>query len=405
MLSYDKNLCSTKTTMFHKIYYEEFNYEKKLKGRGKMDSITVNKGIKRDVDKSNAKINISVIKSEKPEITIVFPPVLDWYLLYQRPQQLATAFSKIDNVRCIYISNEMYKKLNEPILKVNDDLFVVRVNTDYSQLVKGKKVLWFSYPKHYKYSRTGFDFVVFDGVDMPVDEFSLWAVDLQKAIDCTNIIACTAELLYKLYKKYNKPVFMCANAADYEHFKIAQKKLPKPKDFPKINSNEKIIGFYGALASWLDYKLISKIADRYKVILIGKNRYYKKIIEHPNLTILEHKDYSQLPYYLSNFDLAMIPFKLTNMIKGCDPIKYYEFISAGKPVISTEIYEIKRKYSNITYFMNYYNCYQIIERAIIEDCSSKRLERIRVAKENTWNTRAKKAYDEIIKYLFKIDNY
>ncbi|KGG80056.1 hypothetical protein Y919_08405 [Caloranaerobacter azorensis H53214] len=349
---------------------------------------------------NNTKIDINIIKHQMPEITIVFPPLLDWYLLYQRPQQLATAFSKIYNVRCIYISNEVYKKLNRPILKVNDNLFVVRINTDYSQLVKGKKILWFSYPKHYKYITEGFDFVVFDGIDVPADEFLFWTVDLKRAIDCANIIACTSELLYKLYRKYNKPIFMCTNAADYEHFKIAQEKLPKPSDFPTIKSNEKVIGYYGALASWLDYKLISKISDRYKVILIGKNKYYKKVIEHPNLTILEHKDYSQLPYYLSHFDLAMIPFKLTRMINGCDPIKYYEFISAGKPVVSTEIYEIKRKYSEITYFMNYNNCYQIIERAIKEDCLSKKLERIEIAKENTWDIRAKKAYDEIIKYLF-----
>ncbi|KPU26494.1 hypothetical protein TR13x_09760 [Caloranaerobacter sp. TR13] len=163
------------------------------------------------------------IKPEAPEITIIFPPVIDWYLLYQRSQQIATAFSKIDNVRCIFITGEAYKKLNKLILKVNDDLFVIRVNTDYSQLVKCKKVLWFSYPKHYKYYKNGFDFIVFDGIDMLVDEFYFWTVDLKNAVNCVKIIFCTSELLFKFYKKYNKSVFMCPNGADYEHFKIAQK--------------------------------------------------------------------------------------------------------------------------------------------------------------------------------------
>ncbi|KPU26493.1 hypothetical protein TR13x_09755 [Caloranaerobacter sp. TR13] len=156
------------------------------------------------------------------------------------------------------------------------------------------------------------------------------------------------------------------------------------------------------MASWLDYKLISKIANKYKVVLIGKNRYYKKSIKHPNLIILEHKDYSQLPYYLLQFNLTMISFKLTNMIKGGDPIKYYEYIYAGKSVVSTEIYEIKRKFNNITYFMNYYNCYQVIERAIKEDCFSKRLERIRAAKENTWSIRVKKHMRKLLNICSKL---
>lgn len=367
-----------------------------------MKYIAVNKQIKLKVKKLKTKTNnILTIENDAPEITLVYPPVVDWYLLYQRPQQLFNSFSKIKNVRCIFISNEAFKKLSQPITRIRNNLYVVKANTDYNHLVKGKKILWLSYPPYYYYSEDNFDFVVFDAIDIPKKEFVFWAKDLDKAISCANIISCTSEELYNYYKKFSKPIFMCPNGTDYEHFKIAQNKLKKPSDFPNFKANEKVIGYYGAFASWLNYKLISKIADKYKVVMIGKNKHYNREIIHPNIVTLEHKDYSQLPYYLSHFDIAMIPFKLTDMIKGCDPIKFYEYISAGKPVVTTEIPELKNRFSHITYFMNYENCHRIIEKAIKEDCLSKRLERIKVAKENSWDARVKTAYMIILKYLFK----
>lgn len=337
-----------------------------------------------------------------PEITIVYPPVVDWYLLYQRPQQLLTSFAKIENVRSIFISNEMFKPLDKPVTEVKKDLFVVKHTADYEKLVKGRKVLWLSYPPYYTYAEKGaFDLVVFDAIDNPVGEFSHWAGNLGNALKYADIISCTTNYLYDYHKNSGKPVFLCPNGADYEHFKVARKRLPRPGDLPLLDKNEKLIGFYGALASWIDFELISKIAEKYKVVLIGKNKYYNRGISHPNVTILEHKDYRELPFYLSHFDLALIPFKLDELTAGCDPIKFYEYISAGKPVLATELDELKRNFSDIAYFVNCDNCHEVIARAIAEDSLVLQEERMEVARQNSWDTRAKKAINMIRKHLAK----
>lgn len=332
------------------------------------------------------------------EITIIYPPTVDWYLLYQRPQQLLTAFSKHKNVRSIFVTSQIYKRLPYPIMKVNNDLFIVRNGVDYTHLIKGKKVLWFSYPQHHNYARNlNFDFKVFDAIDNPADEFSEWRNKLELAIKDSDIIMSTAKVMYDEHSRSNKHVYMLPNGADFHHFSKAKEKLKKPADFP--NAEGKVIGFYGAMASWVDFDLIDKIADYYNVVLIGNNKFYSKQTNHPNIYSLPHKDYRELPNYLSHFDATMIPFKLTEMIRGCDPIKFYEFLSAGKIVFATEMEELVNNYSNVTTFINHDNYKEKIEEAFANNSFQLRNNRMKVAKRNSWKTRADDALKIINSYL------
>ncbi|WP_180287199.1 glycosyltransferase [Paenibacillus sp. LK1] len=327
---------------------------------------------------------------ESIEMTIIYPPALDWNLLFQRPQQLMTAFSKIPGVRAIFINEETYKKQSQPIEKLSDDLFLVQKGINYDHLVKGKKVLWFSSPGQYNY-RDGrnFDFTVFDYLDNSADEFAVWKDYIPKCFERADLIATTAKVMYEAHKNDGKPIFMCPNGADYEHFKKARVSLPIPADFPDVKEGQKVVGFHGAMASWVDYSLITDIADKgYRVVLIGNNALYQKNIVHPNITCLPHKDYRVLPVYIAQFDVCIVPFKLTEMIRGCDPIKYYEYLSAGKPVITTRMEEIVNKYSNVTYFMDRHNCGQMLQKAISENSEAKIAARAMVARANSWDGRA-----------------
>lgn len=333
--------------------------------------------------------------SFKENITIVYPPTIDWHLLYQRPHQLLTAFSKMKNIRSIFITNNTFKKLEKPFKRINKNLYVVEPNFNYKDLVRGKKVLYFTHPSQYSLSKN-FDYVIFDLVDNPVDEFHFWQKGLDQSIKCADLIICTANVMYeyckKKVRKSMKPVILVPNGADYEHFKKAQKTLPAPNDFKF--KDEKIICFYGAMASWVDWDLILKIAEKHKVVLIGHNKYYRKIIRHKNILNLEHKDYSTLPYYLSQFTATLIPFKLTEMIKGCDPIKFYEYISAGKPVLATNIPELQ-KFKDIIYFIDHDNYEQIVQKALSEDDKELRSKRIEIAKKNSWEARATQIIDNL----------
>lgn len=319
------------------------------------------------------------------QITIVYPATVDWYLLYQRPQQLLTRLAKYDNVRCIFITSEAYKKLPRPIIKIHEDMYVVSSSMNYSHLIKGKKVLLYSYPFHYNSARH-FDFSIFDALDNPVDEFASWRPSVDNAVKAADIISCTAKVMYDEHKLSGKPTFMLPNGADFDHFKKAHHQLPRPSDFPKGLENEVVVGFYGALASWVDWDIIKEISKEFHVVLVGANQYYSPPIKGERIHILPHKDYSYLPYYLSQFDVTIVPFKLTQMIEGCDPIKFYEYLAAGKPVVATHMSELM-KFSDVAYFADIYDVNEKIQQAFLEDDLDKQVKRMEVAKANSWDAR------------------
>jgi glycosyltransferase involved in cell wall biosynthesis len=59
----------------------------------------------------------------------------------------------------------------------------------------------------------------------------------------------------------------------------------------------------------------------------------------PNVHLLGARPYDEVPAYLEAFDAAIIPFKLNGLTEDTNPIKLYEYLAAGKPVISTPLPE------------------------------------------------------------------
>jgi hypothetical protein len=333
-------------------------------------------------------------------VTILYPPTINWHLLFQRPQQLMKNFANQKNVRSIFWNSRGEVRQKERIQKLNNNLFIVDQYLkieEFQHLFKGKKVYWFSHPSHhYIKELTDWDLVIFDAIDNPVDEFAEWSIELKTAVEKADVIIASAKIMYDEHKKSGKPVFMLPNGSDFELFEKSINKLEKPNDFPDLTGP--VVGYYGAMATWLDWDIVEKISTKYQILMIGGNKYYNEKISNDNIHYLDHKKIEELPNYLSHIDVPIIPFKLTEMIKGCDPIKFYEYISSGKPPVVTQMIELER-FKDICYFMNIDNCLDIIEEAANEDNKELVKKRIEIAKLNSWNVRAETAVKIIRKYL------
>ena len=60
-----------------------------------------------------------------------------------------------------------------------------------------------------------------------------------------------------------------------------------------------------------------------------------------NDRLLGVKPYGALPNYLKTFDVCLIPFDASiDLIKATNPVKFYEYLSAGKKIVATEIPEL-----------------------------------------------------------------
>lgn len=350
----------------------------------------------------NEFLYIIIIQGEKMA-TIVYPPTIDYKWLYQRPQQLFKAFAELGH-KAVFYNNPHYFKQSKNMIEHYPNFFLCTPDVALNSLPVEKPVVhWISYPPHFnqagKYQE---DLLVFDAIDEASGEFANWAHGLNKITDKADIIFTTANKLYDYHNERHKNVHMCPNGADYEHFKSAQKLFgPRPMDMPK--NNRPIIGYIGAVAPWIDWELIEYISSHNKTfnfVIIGP--LYGQFIGNvkaPNLYYLGRKEYEVLPQYLQCFDVCMIPFKITSMIQACNPIKMYEYLSAGKPVIATNMPEaaaIKEVY--IGKSKEEFN--QRIHQALFEKNNQNKINlRIELAKNNSWIHRAATAIDIIEKTM------
>lgn len=102
------------------------------------------------------------------------------------------------------------------------------------------------------------------------------------------------------------------------------------------------IGYFGYLAgSWFDWKLLARAATArplWKFYLIGYGGQPEGVKLPENIILLGKKPRKELASYAANWDVAVVPFKSEQLAAGADPIKTYEYLAMGLPVVVTGVY-------------------------------------------------------------------
>lgn len=115
---------------------------------------------------------------------------------------------------------------------------------------------------------------------------------------------------------------------------------PRPADMPV----GKVAGYYGSLASWLDYDLIAETARRlpdWNFMFIGKvaadvpDADIAKLKALPNVQLLGPRRHHELAGYAQHWTAGLIPFRDTAQIRASNPLKLREYLAAGRPVVAT----------------------------------------------------------------------
>lgn len=205
----------------------------------------------------------------------------------------------------------------------------------------------------------------------------------------------------------NKLAFSC-NGVDYEHFKNIDKNFIFEKNFLNILNNKKpIIGYYGALASWFDYKMIKYLASKkpdYNIVLLGikyDDSFDKAdLSKYPNIYFLGPKSYDVLPNYASHFDVCTIPFLINTITQATSPVKLFEYMALGKPIVTTKMNEC-RKYKSVMLANSKEEFISLIEKSLSlsREQNTEYFELLqKEALENTWKEKANIIIDLVKKY-------
>lgn len=217
----------------------------------------------------------------------------------------------------------------------------------------------------------------------------------EELISKSDIVLTTANNLYEHVKGLNSNVYMIKNGCEYEYFSS----LRKNGDLESL-TDRPIIGYFGAINSWFDAEsleyVIKSNMDKYFVFIGSINTNgVRRLYKYKNVFFLGEVEYDKLTGYLAYFDVCLIPFILNDLIKSTNPVKFYEYISSGKPVVSIRLPELK-EYTEICYLYDTKEEFsECIGKALNEkeDIREKRKE---IAKKNSWDERVEEIY-KIIK--------
>lgn len=330
---------------------------------------------------------------------IIYASIIDWnFPLFQRPQQLAMAFSKKGFLVFYCTPNYRYDNY-VGFHKLAEYLYVCKVKPEVFVNAGIEPAIIINWPTNKDFIDSLASLnkkVIYDYIDhieiLPNYNENILNEHI-KLIKESDVVTVTADNLYSEAKKYRDNIILCPNGVDIEHFKDSGKGYPEEIE-DILRQGKPIIGYSGALAKWFDYDLIAYCAGKrpdYTFLLLGyeHDESYKEsgLAKIKNVLRVGPVDYSVLPEYLKSFDVAIIPFKINSTTSATSPVKLFEYAACKKPIVTTELPECK-KYEVVLVSKSGGEFLKNIDMALELKTDAAYLEKLeKLTRENTWDAR------------------
>lgn len=371
---------------------------------------------RKNYEEANA-IFHKILKKEKFKAVVVFDSRVGWNIpLFQRSQHMANELTD-DGYLYFYRTSEQFDPHVKTVEKLKDRLYLVNMANfalqnamfDLLKEYKGHKFLSLYSTDVYldeqyikeKYIDNGFK-VIYEYIDELSDEISGhlpdFVYDRHKNIieDKSNIAVGSADKLIEEIEEIRgkENVAMITNGVQYDHWQYRSDEVPeKLKDI--VSKGNPIIGYFGALAKWFDYELLKKVAKErpnYEIVLIGflYDNSFKdsKIDELENVHYLGIVDYKELNQYSQYFTISTIPFLLNDITESTSPVKLFEYMAMGHPIVTTDMREC-RKYKSVLIGKSHEDFIEKLDFALTLDKKDKYYNYLKEeALANTWREKA-----------------
>ncbi len=159
-----------------------------------------------------------------------------------------------------------------------------------------------------------------------------------------DVVFATARRLMERRLQYNPETHLALHGVDHQHFARAlDDDTAIPDDL--ADCPRPIVGFFGLIHDWIDISLLAHVAEQrpnWTVAVIGNANVDLSVLERlPNVKLLGRRPYEELPRYCKAFSVGVMPFALNDLTTNVNPIKMREYLSAGLPVVSTDLPEAR----------------------------------------------------------------
>ena len=222
----------------------------------------------------------------------------------------------------------------------------------------------------------------------------------QDVITGADIVVCSSEHLRNSMRRYGCDSILVRNGVTVAHFE----KRPELLAFERRRPTA---GYWGATAEWTDIELLVHAARQLPdvdFVIVGEVMRIdvSELTKLPNVRMIGEVPYSALPAYLHGFDVCILPYRVCEYALASDPMKVWEYMSAGKPVVAVLLPEIERLHNLITLTSTPAEFIEGIRKGVTENDPVLRERRIAYARENSWESRAAQLHAAAQTYFPKV---
>lgn len=216
--------------------------------------------------------------------------------------------------------------------------------------------LWYTYPAFPTLNRIyAWDQIVYDCSDLWAEQLSgkfsflsylkqkIILKSEQRIVEKASFITCTSsflkEELVKRTPVYQNKIYTFENGVEYQLFQKQEKNM-LPLEKASIT-----IGYIGGIKPKLDFSLLQQVAQKrkdWRILLVGpdgtnSSQEFMQLLEEPNIHWTGSVPRDQVSDYMHTLDVGIMPYKDIQYNKAIFPLKLFEFLAAGKPVIGMNL--------------------------------------------------------------------
>ena len=173
------------------------------------------------------------------------------------------------------------------------------------------------------------------------------AEDAELCRRADSVIVCSRSL-YESRQALSRDIHLIPNGVDAAHYRCV---LDEQGPLPEACRNwpRPVFGYTGSIhADRVDVKLLEAMTAAMKgqnipgtIVLIGPvmlpAEQQRQLEGTGRVIFTGPMAYRDLPQYMRAFDVCIVPHCMTAFVESLNPIKLWEYLAAGKPIVSTDV--------------------------------------------------------------------
>ena len=157
-----------------------------------------------------------------------------------------------------------------------------------------------------------------------------------------------------------------------------------------IKLPENSLTYIGTISEWFDFENTLRVLEDFpelNVVLYGPIR-MPEPPQHPRLHFMGLTDHKNILAIMKQSSALFMPFVVNELIESVNPVKLYEYIYSGKPVLASKYSETEQFKEYVTLYSNYEEFRSFVSERVLTNVEMNVPKMKSFAMSNTWKGRA-----------------